>query len=186
VGNYNETITINGTYGVSTTVNASFSVTEVATTFTVTFNSMGGSVVNPQTVAPGGKATQPPSPTRINYNFAGWYSDASCTNVWNFASDIVTGNIALYAKWTPKNVTSTEDHFAPNLKVFPNPFTGEVRITGAEGCMLRVITADGAIAHTQKIESPDETLRLDYLPAGVYFFRFEKDGKAKTEKVVKE
>jgi hypothetical protein len=83
-------------------------------------------------------------------------------------------------------VTGTEDLFAPNLKIYPNPFTGLVRIAGAEGCTLQVITEAGAVVHTQKITNPDETIRLEHLPAGVYFFRMEKDGKTKTEKVVKE
>ena len=36
------------------------------------------------------------------------------------------------------------------------------------------------------ITTPDETIRLEHLPAGVYLFMFEKDGKEKTVKVVKE
>ena len=34
-----------------------------------------------------------------NYLFRGWYKDAECTTAWNFAKDVVTGDMTLYAKW---------------------------------------------------------------------------------------
>jgi len=45
------------------------------------------------------------------YGFGGWYKDADCTagNEWNFASDIVTGYTALYAKWVASRLTVTFD-----------------------------------------------------------------------------
>ena len=42
------------------------------------------------------------------------------------------------------------------------------------------------MVHAQTITNPDETINLAHLPAGVYIFRFEKDGKEKTVRVVKE
>jgi len=40
--------------------------------------------------------------------------------------------------------------------------------------------------HVQKIASPDETIRLEHLPAGMYLFCLEKEGKVKTVKVIRE
>jgi hypothetical protein len=34
--------------------------------------------------------------------------------------------------------------------------------------------------------NPDETIHLEKLPAGLYLFRLEKDGKIKTIKAVKD
>jgi len=195
VGNYDETIVINGTGGASATVNVSFSVT-AATTFTVTFNSMGGSAVPEQTATQGGKVTRPTDPMRTDYTFAGWYTDNGCTNAWNFASDIVTGNMTLYAKWTLKTVTGVvETWHAASLQIYPNPFADVVRINVGAGLapaqhttpalQLQVINAAGVVVHTQTITGPDETIRLEHLPAGMYFFRLEKDGKVKTEKMIK-
>ena len=87
--------------------------------------------------------------------------------------------------------TSVADFAFPDLQIYPNPFTGEVRITGAvvetlRATSLQIINAARTVVHTQMISNPDETLRLGYLPAGVYFFRLEQDGKAQTVKVVKE
>jgi hypothetical protein len=83
-------------------------------------------------------------------------------------------------------ITGTEDVWNIDLKIYPNPFTGAVRITGAEGGTLRVFAESGATVHVQKITSPDETIRLEHLPAGVYLFCLEKAGKVKTVKVIRE
>ena len=78
--------------------------------FTVTFNSNGGSAETAQTVLDGGRVTRPTDPTRSGYVFAGWYKESSLTTLWNFATDTVTTNITLYAKWlTPFTVTFNSD-----------------------------------------------------------------------------
>ena len=49
-------------------------------------------------------------PARTGYNFDGWYKEQACENAWNFATDTVTDNITLYAKWTVKeSVSISED-----------------------------------------------------------------------------
>jgi uncharacterized repeat protein (TIGR02543 family) len=68
-------------------------------TYTVTFNSQGGSAVADQTVNHGDKVTRPADPTRSGYAFNGWYPAASGGTKWDFASEIVTANLTLYAHW---------------------------------------------------------------------------------------
>ena len=68
-------------------------------TFTVTFNSNGGSAVPSQVVKAGEKAVKPANPTKSGCTFSGWYSDAALTTQYNFNS-AVTANVTLYAKWT--------------------------------------------------------------------------------------
>jgi hypothetical protein len=87
------------------------------------------------------------------------------------------------AELLPTGVADVETWHAASL--YPNPFTGSVHLTGAEGSVLQVITANGTVVHTQKVVNPDETINLEKLPAGMYLFRLEKDGKAKTIKAVK-
>ena len=76
------------------------------TTYTVTFNSNGGSEVPSQNVVAGEQAVEPAAPTREGYSFAGWYSDSALTESFNFGTAI-TGSITLYARWeaqsTPTN-----------------------------------------------------------------------------------
>jgi uncharacterized repeat protein (TIGR02543 family) len=69
-------------------------------TYTVTFNSQGGSSVVSQTVDHGGKATEPTAPTKTGYLFDGWYEESECINLWDFDTDTVTSDVTLYAKWT--------------------------------------------------------------------------------------
>jgi uncharacterized repeat protein (TIGR02543 family) len=78
-------------------------------THTVTFNSQGGSAVASMTNVPEGAfITLPDSPERSGFVFDGWYREPSYTSAWNFATDTVTADITLYAKWfsTAANPTS--------------------------------------------------------------------------------
>lgn len=69
------------------------------TTYTVIFNSNGGSAVAPQVVTSGETATEPTAPTKDGYTFGGWYSDEELTTAFVFTTPI-TANITLYAKWS--------------------------------------------------------------------------------------
>ena len=76
---------------------------ETGESFTVTFDSQGGSNVASQTVKRGEKVEQPSDPTRSGYSFQGWYEEAECKNAWNFSTDTVTRNTTLYADWSKKS-----------------------------------------------------------------------------------
>ncbi|MBQ2830504.1 MAG: InlB B-repeat-containing protein, partial [Oscillospiraceae bacterium] len=71
-------------------------------TYTVTFDSDDGSAVAAQTVAEGGKVTEPAAPTKAKHAFDGWYDEDG--NKWDFGA-AVTGDITLYAKWVEKDYT---------------------------------------------------------------------------------
>ena len=67
-------------------------------TFTVTFDSNGGSEVKSVSVHSDGTISAPENPTKAGYNFAGWYSDRNYSNKWSFSTKI-RSDITLYAKW---------------------------------------------------------------------------------------
>jgi uncharacterized repeat protein (TIGR02543 family) len=101
-GTYSTTITVSYDGGEPATANVSFTVIPV---YTVTFNSNGGSTVNPISgVMHGTTITQPANPTTtaggVTLNrFRGWYTDnGTFTNAFNFSTNI-TSNITLYADW---------------------------------------------------------------------------------------
>ncbi|MBP0726487.1 InlB B-repeat-containing protein [Bacillus sp. RG28] len=73
--------------------------------YTVSFNSQGGSVVDSKTVIFNTTVGEPAAPTRPGYTFVGWYKDAEGKNAWNFATDKVTENTILYAKWSSNSYT---------------------------------------------------------------------------------
>jgi uncharacterized repeat protein (TIGR02543 family) len=68
--------------------------------YTVTFNSNGGTAVPSQTVPYGSRLTKPADPSRPGFRFSGWFKDSALTVPWDFANDVVTSDITLYAKWT--------------------------------------------------------------------------------------
>ena len=72
-------------------------------TYTVTYNSDGGSTVAPETVSHGSKATAPTAPTKTGYTFLGWYKGST---KWSFDT-AVTESMTLTAKWQIKTYTVT-------------------------------------------------------------------------------
>ncbi len=68
------------------------------TMYTVTFESNGGSRVEPQVVPAGNTALEPIAPERSNYAFMGWYADAAFETLYDFSTTL-TEDITLYAKW---------------------------------------------------------------------------------------
>ena len=74
--------------------------------YTVTFDSQGGSPVAPITgIVPGNATTEPENPTYENFIFKGWYREAECLSPWDFTQDTVNNNITLYAGWQPAVLT---------------------------------------------------------------------------------
>lgn len=71
-------------------------------TYSVTFNSDGGSSVDTQVVEDGELAIEPPIPTKDDFIFLGWYHGS---DLWDFNTNIVTSNIILTAKWKAKTYT---------------------------------------------------------------------------------
>ena len=79
--------------------NAKFSTT--LNQYTVSFNANGhGTAPVPQSIGFGLLASEPSAPSETGYTFGGWFKEAACTNAWNFASDVVEGDVELFAKWT--------------------------------------------------------------------------------------
>lgn len=116
-------------------------------TYTVTFNSNGGSAIQPATVNPGDTISEPATPTRTEYDFEGWFSNSGLTNLFSFSSPI-TGNITLYAKWiktisNPSQLYDVRNNLAGDYRLkadislaaytnwvpigkFGTPFTGKI------------------------------------------------------------
>jgi len=68
--------------------------------YTVSFNANGGNY-NPeqQNIAYGEKVVTPSIIHKTGFGFGGWFKEADCINAWDFHTDIITGNLILYAMW---------------------------------------------------------------------------------------
>ena len=89
---------------------------------TLTFDTMGGSKIAPETVRHGLTVAKPKDPVNGGYTFDGWYTDKTFRHRYDFSTPL-TEDITIYAKWflivlpgvtvkknTPK--LNTADHFA--------------------------------------------------------------------------
>ena len=73
-------------------------VGEAEGSYTVTFNSNGGTTVAEQSVIKNKRARVPNAPIKDGYAFIGWCSDEGLNTLYDF-STAVTENKTLYAKW---------------------------------------------------------------------------------------
>jgi uncharacterized repeat protein (TIGR02543 family) len=77
-------------------------------TYTVSFNSNGGSTIESISVDEGTSVLEPTQPTREGYTFGGWYSDSTLNTSYDFSSPVM-GNITLQADWNINQYTFTFD-----------------------------------------------------------------------------
>ncbi|MBQ8392437.1 MAG: InlB B-repeat-containing protein [Clostridia bacterium] len=115
-GWYNgETLIENGTWNytedmalvahwTANTYNIIYKDFQPAVTITYDFN-YEGSTPSSVVVNAGDTLTYPTVPTRTNYVFTGWYTDADCTNEYTFSNEI-TADMTLYAGWGSYTVSS--------------------------------------------------------------------------------
>ena len=72
----------------------------------VTFESDGGTPVDPQHVQPGATLQVPERPTRDGSVFVGWYTDAAATShMWDFLNGTAQDSMTLHAKWVQVDET---------------------------------------------------------------------------------
>lgn len=67
--------------------------------YQVSFDTMGGTMVESQKRMYGELVEDPAVPTREGYVFDGWYLDENTTIPWNLHEDTVSDSITLYAGW---------------------------------------------------------------------------------------
>lgn len=91
-------------------------------TYTVSFNTNGGSDVQSQKIKSGLKADEPQDPVKEGYTFGGWYTDKQLSKPYDF-NTAVKKSFTLYAKWienigweNPFIDVSENDWFYENVK----------------------------------------------------------------------
>ena len=104
--------------------------------FTVTFDANGKDAELPasQRVKQGHPVIEPSAKPRCaGFTFVGWYKDAACTQAWDFAKDVVTADMTLYAKWSAVGGASTGDTNKGNDAKKNNASGGQISLSGNGG-----------------------------------------------------
>jgi len=123
-------------------------------TYTVSFNSNGGSGIGSQTVNYNTTVAEPGAPIRTGYTFGGWYTDdTTFSNAFSFTTAI-TEDITLYAKWTANiytiNISDTVNGtITANLITATFGDTVNLTITPASGWKLK----DGSLKYNDGVNN---------------------------------
>ncbi len=121
-------------------------------TYTVSFDSLGGSPVDVETADYETAVTKPEDPMKTGYTFGGWYTDEACTKAYDFATP-VTGDRILYAKWNeiPRPTGTPQPTKAPKPTGTPQP---------------TVIPTSGPTGTPQPTKAPEPTVTPTSQPTG--------------------
>ncbi|TCJ03807.1 InlB B-repeat-containing protein [Cytobacillus praedii] len=89
-------------FGTSITGDKTIYAKWIINQYIISFQSNGGSNVDPLTEDYETKISAPLEPVKAGYIFVGWYKDEQYKNEWIFEADQVTDDQTLYAKWEIK------------------------------------------------------------------------------------
>jgi len=143
-------------------------------TFTVTYHANGGTPEPAQqTIEKGKTATEPPAMTKTNSDFDGWYKESGFTTKWNFATDTVTANIDLYAKWTPYYGT------LPNTTI--KIYKGDATLTDTQmtTAIADITTAINALTSEQLTIIKNNVKAIKVIGSGYVYPTFTKEADGK-------
>ncbi|WP_337103818.1 InlB B-repeat-containing protein [Paenibacillus sp. YIM B09110] len=115
-------------------------------TYTITFETNGGSAIASLKLRKGDPLSSLPAPTKPGFIFQGWYKDSAFANVL-FEGDSVTGNMTLYARY----ITSLDSAVTtvPSVSVLDQAPSFTVQVKDATGKMTA-----GQVLAGIKFESP--------------------------------
>lgn len=145
-------------------------------TYWITFESNGGSYVEPMFFAANTTAQKPSDPARPGFAFGGWFTDAALTSVANFAQ--IKVSTKLYAKWTERtDVQYTVQHMIENADNDGYSLKETETKRGQTGALTRATANkyDGftAQAITQEtIQGDGSTMVKVYYKSNVYSVTF--------------
>lgn len=149
---------------------------KVETGYWITFESNGGSYVEPMFFAANTVAQPPADPVRHGYAFAGWHTDEALTQPANFAQ--IKVSTKLYAKWTERtDVQYTVQHMIENADNDGYSLKETETKRGQTGALTRATANkyDGFTAQTitqETIQGDGSTMVKVYYKRNVYSVTF--------------
>lgn len=137
--------------------------------FTVTFDANGKDAELPasQRVKQGHPVIEPSAKPRCaGFTFVGWYKDAACTQAWDFAKDVVTADMTLYAKWSAVGGASTGDTNKGNDAKKDNASGGQTSLPGNGGKKTTLAIALKSNVSVESGESEEKASLLSGFTSG--------------------
>ena len=137
--------------------------------FTVTFDANGKDAELPasQRVKQGHPAIEPSAKPRCTgFTFVGWYKDAACTQAWDFAKDVVTADMTLYAKWSAVGGASTGDTNKADDAKKDNASGGQTSLSGNGGKKTTLAIALRSNVSAESGESEEKASLLSGFTSG--------------------
>ena len=141
----------------------------------ITYDSEGGSYIQPAFYTRGATAEAPKAPTRPGYTFDGWFTDAALTAPANF--DSIMENTTVHAKWTAASTTYTVIHFWENADDDEYSYHESETKTGTTGAQTAAAAKSypGFTAQTitqKTIAADGSTIVSVYYKRNVYQVKF--------------
>ncbi len=94
------------------TIMQTYGYNNMVTKHKISYETNGGTAVDPSYVVDGQALTEPTAPTKYAFNFAGWYCNPELTDPYDFSTP-VPYDFTLYAKWD-------EAYWGANTNLMPN------------------------------------------------------------------
>ena len=147
----------------------------------ITYDSNGGSYIEPDFFASGVAAKAPSDPSKLGYVFDGWYTSAEGGNKVDFAG--INASTTVYAHWTAaKNTKYTVIHWQENANDDGYSFAASETKTGTTGTQTsaaaRTYIGFKAQTVTQKsIAGDGSTIVNVYYKRNVYEVKFYSNSK---------
>lgn len=88
---------------------------------------------------------------------------------------------------SPKDALSTENYLESKVKMYPNPVSDKLMISGAdvEFKQYRIYNINGQVIKENKVDSKEFEIDVRELPKGVYILKLENSDTTITRKIVK-
>ena len=141
----------------------------------ITYDSEGGSYIQPAFYTRGATAEAPKAPTRPGYTFYGWFTDAALTAPADFGS--IKENTTVHAKWKAASTTYTVIHFWENADDNEYSYHESETKTGTTGAQTAAAAKSypGFTAQTitqKTIAADGSTIVSVYYKRNVYQVKF--------------
>ena len=161
-------------------------------TYTVTFNTnSSGAVQAPPAKRdiPHGTAvgTLPTLDKWGDKTHNGWNEKADGTGVTYTAETVITSSFTMYAVWKEPDTppTGVTELVWDNLKIYPNPATSVLSVSGLEGGeLITIIDAGGRICLQIKATGVKEDIAVSDFSKGAYLVKITKGSAEKVMKMV--